>query len=299
MALLTEDTRFEVTPLHIALLERLEFRWDEGYDGSPAVSTKRPYGNSDVLADLREIYAKLNGLEYLDSDEDGRYEFSFKGTDGTLTDAEDLDEVIWTAHKEMELVLLILARNAEAGVQPGIYERSKAYLTDWKRVDPFADYKPEVHYRIVDRAGTGGGVPIAEIAERVYGRYLNTLEANAMDNDGMANDTTVEINLSSDYLYSESLDEFDSKEITLGYDASYKPIVKRGLTQMEYWLSIKTTDKFDEVTHPSGEGVQDLEGATLMGYDGRVPTPGLRIILADLIRRGEIPRGDYLFDHSW
>lgn len=298
MALLTEDTRFEITPFHIALLERLEFRWDDGYDGSPAVSTKRPYGNSDVLADLREIYAKLNGFEYLDFDDDGRYEFSFKGADGTLIDAEDFDEEIWGAHRQMELVLLILARNADAGVQPGIYERSDRFLTDWKRIDPFAGYKPETHYRIVYRANEGG-IPIAEIAERVYGRYLNLLESNAMDNDGMANDTTVKINLNSDYSYEDALEEFDSKEIVLGYDSNYKPITKVGLTQMEYWLSIKTTNNRDEVTHPSGMGIQDLEGATLLSYDGRVPTPGLRSVLADLIRRGEIPRGSYLFDHSW
>lgn len=306
MGIFTEDTSFELTAFHIALLKQLEFGWHEGsYDGAPTVSIKRPYGNSDVLGDIREIYAELNGLRYEDDPEEDEFEFSFVRADGTSFDAEDLDEEIWGAHRQMETVLQILARNPE-GIAPGRYERSKDYFRDWKRVeDPSAvqsfDEEPpvaEAHYRI----GNGKGqIPAEEIAARVYGRYVNFLEAVATDGDGdgLANGTLLEIPLSYDWLYEESLADFDRKEVVLGRTADWQPIKKIGLTEMEYWLSVKRTQDPSEVTHPKGNGVIDLEGATLMHYDGRVPTPGLRGILADLIRRGEIPRGDYLFDHSW
>jgi len=299
----TQATSFELTAFHIALLKRLEFGWHEGgYDGAPTVDFKRPYGNSDVLADIRAIYAKLHGLSYDDDPEDEELEFGFVRSDGTSFDAADLDEEIWGTHRQMETVLQILAKNPE-GIAPGTYERSGPYLWDWKRsessgvAEPKAAGAPvaETHYRI----GNGKGqVPAEEIVARVYGRYVNFIDAIATE-VGIPNDTLVEIPLGSDSDYEEALAEFDLKEIILGYTSNGKPIKKIGLTELEYWLSVKRTDKPSEVT-PRDRGPQDLEGATLMIGDHRSPPPpGLRGLLADLIRRGEIPRGDYLFDHSW
>lgn len=303
MGIFAQDTSFELTAFHIALLKRLEFGWHEGsYDGAPAVDIKRPYGNSDVLADVRAIYAELSGLRYDDDPEDKELEFSFVRADGTSFDAADLDEEIWGAHRQMETVLQILAKNPE-GIVPGTYERSNSYSKDWKltgidgAVEPKPDGAPapEAHYRI---GGGKGQIPAEEIAARVYGRAVNFIEASAMDEEGLTNDTLVEIPLSSDSDYEEALAEFDLKEIILGFTSDWEPINKVGLTQMEYWLSVKRTAELSEVT-ARDDGPQDLEGATLSYWDGRVATPGLRGLLADLIRRGEIPRGDYLFDHSW
>jgi len=302
MGISTPATSFELTALHIALLKRLEFGWHEGgYDGAPTVDVKRPYGNSDVLADIREIYAELSGLRYEDEPEDEEFEFSFVRADGTSFDAADLDEEIWGAHRQMETVLQILAKNPE-GITPGTYERSGLYLWDWKRAgsngaaEPKAAGAPvaKAYYRIGEYRGQ---VPAEEIAARVYGRPVNFIEAIATE-EGIPNDTLVEITLGSDSDYEEALAEFDLKEIVLGYDSDWRPIRKIGLTELEYWLSIKYTENPREVT-ARDSGVQDLEGATLMVGDRRVSPPGLRGLLADLIRRGEIPRGDYLFDNSW
>lgn len=160
----------------------------------------------------------------------------------------------------------------------------------------FSSYVPRSYYSI---GRYPGQVPVEAIFTRVYGRPFSIIEASSMDNEGLANDTLVSIDLSNQSAYEEALEEFDSKEITLGYDSNWRPIKKIGLTAMEYWLSISYTQDLSEVTHPGDTGIQDLEGATLLQWDGRVPTPGLRSIIADLIRRGEIPRGDYLFYHSW
>lgn len=160
----------------------------------------------------------------------------------------------------------------------------------------FSSYVPKSYYSI---GRYSGEVPVETIFERVYGRAFNIIEASAMDREGLPNDTLVSINMSNQSTYEEALADFDSREIVLGRDSNRNPIKKIGLTAMDYWLSINYTQNHSEVTHPSGTGIQDLEGATLLHWDGRVPIPGLRSILADLIRRGEIPRGDYLFYHSW
>lgn len=160
----------------------------------------------------------------------------------------------------------------------------------------FSSYVPKSYYSI---GRYSGEVPVETIFERVYGKPFNILEASSVDREGLANDTLVSIGLSNQSLYEEALEEFDSTEIVLGHDSNWNSIKKIGLTAMEYWLSISYTQDRSEVTHPSGAGIQDLEGATLLTWDGRVSPPGLRSVLADLIRRGEIPRGNYLFYHSW
>lgn len=160
----------------------------------------------------------------------------------------------------------------------------------------FSDYAIKNYYSV---GSYRGQVPVAAIVAEVYGKEISLLEANTVDRDGLANDTLVSINLSDEGTYQEALQEFDSTEIVLGYDQNWKSILKRGLTAMDYWLSVKITSDYSAVTHPQEDGIQDLEGATLLSWDGRVPPPGLRSILADLMRRGQIPRGDYLFYHSW
>lgn len=121
-----------VSAFQIALLKRLEFEWsDGGYDGSPTVDSKRPYGNSDVLGDLREIYAESLGLQYVDADELGHF---FVREDGSRFEADQLDYELWAQHKSMHTILQILCANPTEPLQEGVYAKEEQYSHDWKYV---------------------------------------------------------------------------------------------------------------------------------------------------------------------
>lgn len=93
----------EVKEEHLKLLRRTYIFWnEEAYDGAPAVSLKRPYGNSSPYDDIAEII----GIEY--DPEDG------------LQD-DDLKKVAML-HREMENVMQILVHNL--GISVGVYTRS-------------------------------------------------------------------------------------------------------------------------------------------------------------------------------
>lgn len=149
-----------------------------------------------------------------------------------------------------------------------------------------------------------GEIPIEKIAERVYGRRWDSLEASTIDEvDGtLPNGALVEIDFRDRDSYEEALEQFDCRELDLGIAPNGKRLFKEGLTAMEYWLSISTTRDESEATHDKFTAMgQDLEGAIVHSYNGivREGTPGLRMVVADLIRRGELPRGRFLFRHSW
>jgi len=48
-------TEFTVTDEHLRLLRRAHVFWDEAEFGAPSIDPKRPYGNSNVYADIGEI----------------------------------------------------------------------------------------------------------------------------------------------------------------------------------------------------------------------------------------------------
>jgi len=47
--------RFTVIDEHLRLLRRAYISWNEGEFGAPGINSKRPYGNSNVFADIAEI----------------------------------------------------------------------------------------------------------------------------------------------------------------------------------------------------------------------------------------------------
>ncbi len=47
------------TPDHLTLLARSSWSWDDSEFGAAAMSSKRPYGNSDVEDDLAELLPDL------------------------------------------------------------------------------------------------------------------------------------------------------------------------------------------------------------------------------------------------
>lgn len=46
---------FTIKPEHLKLLQRAYIRWDSVEFGAPAVDSKRPYGNGDVINDMIAI----------------------------------------------------------------------------------------------------------------------------------------------------------------------------------------------------------------------------------------------------
>lgn len=61
--------RFTVTDEHLRLLRRAHISWDETEFGGPGINPKRPYGNSNVFADIAEIL-DVPDSEWLDADEE-------------------------------------------------------------------------------------------------------------------------------------------------------------------------------------------------------------------------------------
>lgn len=109
--------RFTVKPEHVALLRRAYVGWDECEFGAPAIDPKRPYGNSDVLRDIREVL--------------GREEAECPHCGEALSLPDDEDELT-KLHRETETALQIVL--ATGSFEPGVYEASD-YGTDWRKVE--------------------------------------------------------------------------------------------------------------------------------------------------------------------
>ena len=111
-----DTIRFELTDTHIKLLRRFYVCWWDCETGAPAIDPKRPYGNSDVPADIHEI---LTG-ESIGCTDSVRDELT-----------EDEIESYLKLHSETQTALQIVLRTG--GFRTGIYQACK-YERDWKLV---------------------------------------------------------------------------------------------------------------------------------------------------------------------
>ncbi len=299
-----------ITDFHLALLDRAYFRWEDGGEEEvPSMDSKRPYGNSDVLGDLREIYAKLMGYELKDLSEDWDTVTYYEKPSGELFRADGGDDLLWDQHRQMATVIRVLASNARSGIQPGSYSREDSYSRRWVRDEAteqdgaakenpaeveetprgyapeFAELKPTEIYELSSTAFGGATKALHGVIERVYGHPMDLLAASINDNpwDGTPNDSYIlhDLTVGADY----KLDlEWDLKKFDepskLGPDEK-----TAGRTEMEYWQSLFPADG-EELTPEIRNELRDY-------------APGLKGVLADLVRRGEIPAAKYLFFHSW
>lgn len=144
---------------------------------------------------------------------------------------------------------------------------------------------------------------IDQIAEQVYGKAYNSLRGCEQDTVNLPNDSYAIFRMADEDVYEETLEYFDSPEIYLGYNPStQESVVKTGMTPLEYWLSIKIDPTPGAATvDPNPLKYTDLENAVFEEafYADRVFTPSLQGVIADLIRRGILPKANYIFDHSW
>ncbi|PUB32536.1 hypothetical protein C8K30_1011062 [Promicromonospora sp. AC04] len=159
--------------------------------------------------------------------------------------------------------------------------------------------EPHAHCATQDN----GSIPIETIAERVYGKPYSSLRGCQRDQESLPNDSVKLYELESDDHYEQALHDFDRTEVYLGYDRLRQESVTRtGMTQLDYWLSISvSTDPTKVTVQADAPETTDLAGAVFPDrFDADLAfTPSLEGILADLIRRGELPRGRYIFRHWW
>lgn len=109
---------FEITEKHLKLLPRLYFYHEEGgYDGSPCVDQKRPYGNSNTYGDVLElVYPDL-------------YDYVNNKLDGEMWDYLDnnpeVKNELQALHESMYLVLQIICVTGK--VETGTYQMKSQY----------------------------------------------------------------------------------------------------------------------------------------------------------------------------
>jgi hypothetical protein len=97
-------TQFTITHQHLALAPRMNVGWCGDEYGAPEIDPKRPYGNSDVEGDIREIL----GIE--------------GETEGGLREL----------HEQMQTVLQIAL--ATGTFEAGDYERDPYEYRSWRSV---------------------------------------------------------------------------------------------------------------------------------------------------------------------
>lgn len=110
-----ETKQFTVIDEYLRLLRRAHIWWDQLEFGAPGIDPKRPYGNSNVFADIAKILDAPDS-QWVDADEK------------LIPDAE------WRflrLHVETAIVLQIGLATGE--FRSGRYVRGNAWNDNWKR----------------------------------------------------------------------------------------------------------------------------------------------------------------------
>lgn len=117
-------TEFTVTEDHLKLAKMMYVGWDDMEFGAPAIDGKRPYGNSDVVADIAEILG-------IDTEADRIRWQNMTGREldeGEITDP--LAEHLTRIHAEMGIVLQIALVTGE--FKAGRYVKPERYGVKWE-----------------------------------------------------------------------------------------------------------------------------------------------------------------------
>lgn len=99
---------FNLTKNHIRLLKHAYVGWDNCEFGAPSIDCKRPYGNSDVLDDMKKII--LSGLD----------EEAYEAI------GDKLDDWLMNLHAELKIALQIVLVTGK--FEPGVYEQKESYM---------------------------------------------------------------------------------------------------------------------------------------------------------------------------
>lgn len=102
---------FVLTEDHVKLAQAMYVSWQDCETGAPAINPKRPYGNSDVASDIKDIL----GLSRNECSNCGHCE---DDDDDSINEAMDL-------HREMDTALQIILLNMT--FTPGTYAKKGRY----------------------------------------------------------------------------------------------------------------------------------------------------------------------------
>lgn len=99
---------FEVTKEHLKLLRNMYVSWCDDEFGAPEINPKRPYGNSQVYDDMRDILGELGELYYS-------------------------EEALNLLHKQTAIALQIVLKT---GKYKAAKYRADKYTQGWKEYNP-------------------------------------------------------------------------------------------------------------------------------------------------------------------
>ena len=129
-----KQKEFEVKEEHLKLISRMCVGWQDCEFGAPEINPKRPYGNSDVIQDIVEIF----GLEEKDN---MRFIFRLFGNKWDLRGEDkyninfdyddELVKLLDELHRETETALQIVLRTKS--FETGKYVADE-YSSNWRRV---------------------------------------------------------------------------------------------------------------------------------------------------------------------
>jgi len=109
------EQQFRIDRRHLALFKRMYVGWNGAEFGAPSIEPKRPYGNGDVIGDMRDIL-NLAAVR----NEDGEFSESF-------------NEAMTRLHESMKTALQICL--ALQKFETGLFKITEKYnRTSWVRV---------------------------------------------------------------------------------------------------------------------------------------------------------------------
>ena len=151
-----------------------------------------------------------------------------------------------------------------------------------------------------------GEIDITEIVTRVYGKPFDAVRSMQQYEEDLSNDSVCLVELAKDEDYEEVLWEADQTELYLGLDDQQEEVYHRGHTTIQYWQSVgwaglNGLTEADVTVTDFAPRVVDYYGAVFATEHRaqQYTSPPIDHVLADLIRRGELPRGDFIARHWW
>ena len=109
--------KFELTADHLTLLQNMYVEWWDAETGAPGIDPKRPYGNSNVEADIAFMLGWVKS----------RYE------EEETDEIRELYNKAMKLHEETETALQICLLTGK--FEPGTYERTVEWnRRSWKKV---------------------------------------------------------------------------------------------------------------------------------------------------------------------
>lgn len=107
--------QFTVTENHLKLIKRLNWTWNECETGAPSIDPKRPFGNSYVPGDVRDILGE--------KDTETCHECGNSKAGGMT------DDMALEVYYELLFCMQILTDNL--WIKPGVYKRDSGLDTKW------------------------------------------------------------------------------------------------------------------------------------------------------------------------